>query len=160
LLANLKQQFDQSAPRFIFLDPRYSWHGGFRYWHRKLSQVIKTCADHSGVSFASVRAKLAAELASIELLPYHSSKFFDADGWLSGLRSVTLAKDLVRQFVVPRVRRSEAIAIVLRKVHLWGLPQIPGVIQYEGKHAQGAHLDPDSPGGRAILEQLGCVKRS
>ena len=159
LLANLKQQFHETAPSFIFLDPRYSWHGGFRWWHGKLAQVIKTFADERGVSFASARATLAAELASIELLPYHSSKFRDADGLLSKLKSVTLAKIFVRDFVVPRVKRGEAIVVVLRKVPLWELPQIPGVILYEGKQAQGAHLDPDSAGGSAILAKLRGLRR-
>ena len=79
----LRTAFHEMAPPFIFLDPHYSWHGGFLWWHGKLAQVIKTFADERGVSFASARATLAAELASIELLPYHSSKFRDADGWLS-----------------------------------------------------------------------------
>ncbi len=78
------------------------------------------------------------------MLPYHSSKFLDADRWLSKLTSVALAKSFVRQFVLPRVERGEAIAVVLRKVRLWELPRIPGVIIYEGKHAQGTHLDSDS----------------
>jgi len=154
LLVTLKQQFHDGALPFIFLDPRYSWHGGFRWWHGKLAQVLTTLANEAGVSFASARARLAAQLASIELLPYHSSKFSDAGGWLKKLKSVALAKSFVKNFVLPRVERGEAIAIVLRKVALWELPKIPDVILYEGKHAQGAHLDPGSAGGRAILAKL------
>lgn len=159
LLANLKQQFHQTARPFIFLDPRYSWHGGFRWWHGKLSQVMKTLADESGAPFASARATLATQLASIELLPYHSSKFLDADGGLSKLKSVTLAMSFVRNFVLPRIERGEAIAVVLRKARLWELPRIPGVITYEGQHAQGAHLDPDSAGGSAILAHLRAAEK-
>jgi hypothetical protein len=118
-----------------------------------------TFADESGVPFASARAALAAQLASIELLPYHSSKFLDADGWLSKLTAAALAKSFVKDFVVPRVKRGEAIAIVLRKVRAWELPQIPGVILYEGKHAQGAHLNEGSAGGRGILAQLRRLRR-
>jgi len=160
LLATLKQQFDKSDSPFIFLDPRYSWHGGFRYWHGKLSEVIKTFADDSKQSFAKARAMLASELASIELLPYHSAKFSDADNRLCNLRSVALARAFVKDFVVPRVERGEAIAVALRKAHLWGLPAIPGVIQYEKKQAQGASLTTNSPGGRAILECLRKLHRS
>jgi hypothetical protein len=154
LLGTLKQQFYDCRLPFMFLDPRYSWHGGFRWWHGKLAQVLTTFANEAEVSFASARATLAAQLASIELLPYHSSKFSDAGGWLTKLKSVDLAKTFVKTFVLPRVERGEAIAIVLRKVALWELPKIPGVILSEGKHAQGAHLDPGSAGGRAILAKL------
>jgi len=154
VLATLKQCFEGMARPFIFLDPQYSWHGGFRWWHRKLRKVIEAFADESKQSFAWARDRLAAELASIELLPYHSAKFCDAEGWLGKLRSVSLARAFVRQFVIDRVKRGEAIAVVLRKVLLWDLPDIPGVVQYEGKHAQGARLDPGSDGGGAILAQL------
>ena len=40
LLANLQQRFDGKGPPFLFLDPRHSWHGGFRYWHGKLAKII------------------------------------------------------------------------------------------------------------------------
>jgi hypothetical protein len=100
------------------------------------------------------------ELASIELLPYHSRAFHDSGGWLGKLRSVALAKRFVTDFVLSRVKRGEAIAIVVRKTQSWGLPEISGVIRYEGKLAQGAHLTPDSPGGRAILTQLRGISKT
>jgi hypothetical protein len=154
LLANLKQQFDPTIPPFIFLDPRYSWHGGFRWWHGKLSQVIDQLAVCWGVSFSSARASLARKLASIELLPYHSSVFSDPNDWLQNLRSVALAKAFVNNFVFPRVEQGKAIVIVLRKAAFWDLPRNSGVIPYGKEHARGAHLTPDSPGGQAILRQL------
>jgi hypothetical protein len=160
LLANLKQQFHETAPPFIFLDPRHCWHGGFRWWHKKLSRLIKTFADESGVSFASARARLATELASVELLPYHSAVFHDSGGRLRNLHSVALAKNFVTDFVLPRVKRGEAIAIVVRKAQLWGLPEISGVIRYESKDAQGAHLTPNSSGGRAILTHLRTISKT
>jgi len=160
LLVNLKQRFDQPAPPFLFLDPSYSWHGGFRWWHGRLAQVITQLADSWGVPFSSARATLAAKLASIELLPYHSSVFRHSGGWLQNLRSVALAKTFVMDFVLPRVKRREAIAVVLRKAALWGVPEISGVTQYKGGQARAAHLTPDSPGGRAILEQFLRAERN
>jgi hypothetical protein len=153
LLATLKQRFNEIAQPFLFLDPRYSWHGGFRWWHGKLSGVIARLRDEWRVSFGKARKCLASEMASIELLPYHSARFKDS-GWLGKLSSVALAKAFVKEAVVPRVERGEAIAIVLRKAGIWELPPIPGVIEYSGRHAQGARLGPDSPGGRAIIERL------
>jgi hypothetical protein len=160
LLANLKQRFDQTTLPFVFLDPRYSWHGGFAWWHGKLSKVIAQLAARWQVPFGSARASLAAELASIELLPYHSAKFHDAGGWLQNLGSVALAKTFVKEFVLPRVERGEAIAIVTRQARLWELPERPGVVQYDARQAQAAHLTPKSPGGRAILDQLVRARES
>jgi hypothetical protein len=61
--------------------------------------------------------------------------------------------------VLPRIEHGEAIAIVARKAELWGLPTLPGVARYSGQEARAAHLTPDSPGGRLILERLAKVKR-
>ncbi|MBN2569420.1 MAG: hypothetical protein JXB42_08330 [Deltaproteobacteria bacterium] len=155
LLATLKQQPRIGTEPFLFLDPQFSWHGGFSWWHGKLAKVIERLASDLGVSFAEARTRLGASLASIELLPYHSSSFKDADGWLHKLRSVHLARAFVKEFILPRVQRREAIVIVTRKVAAWNLPQHAGVIAYSAAQARAAHLTPDSPGGRAILEHLG-----
>jgi len=40
------------------------------------------------------------QFTSIELLPYHSSKFFGGR-WVGKLMSVTLAMSFVRRFVLP-----------------------------------------------------------
>lgn len=153
-LQNLQQVFDGRTLPFYMLDPKFSWHGGFQWWHRKLCGVIGAIAASRTISFAAAQRLLADQLASIELLPYHSATFGDADGWLSGLQSVRLAKSYVHDVIVPRVRRGDAIVIATRQVNLWGLPDIPGVIRYSAGQARGAHLTPSSPGGDAILRWM------
>lgn len=155
LLANLKQQPRSGATPFLFLDPQFAWHGGFDWWHGKLAKVMDRLASAWEVSFAEARARLGSALASIELLPYHSSQFSDAGGWLRRLRSVDLARAFVAEFILPRVQRGEATVIVTRKVAAWGLPEHAGVVTYSRAQARAAHLTPDSPGGRAILKHLG-----
>ncbi len=80
-------------------------------------------------------------------------------GWPRQLRSVELARQFVSRVVVPRVRRGKAIAIVARKANLWGLPDLPGIVRYTAGEARGAHLTPNSRGGRLILERLAEVTR-
>ena len=155
LLANLRQEFAPGVIPFLFLDPQFAWHGGFGWWHRKFAGVIERLASSWRVPFAEARSRLAARLASIELIPYHSPGFRDAGGWIGRLHSVSLAKAYVKNVVLPRVRRGKAIAIVSRVARAWRLPAEPGVIIYTGQQARAAHLTPDSPGGRAILEHLG-----
>lgn len=153
LLATLKQQFVAGSTPFTFLDPQFAWHGGYRWWHGKLADVIARLATTWSVSFAKARARVGRELASIELFPYHSAGFQDG-GWLRSLPSVELAKEFVREVVLQRVRAGEAVAIVLRKAKAWDLPNISGVVMYTAQQARGAHLSPDSAGGRAILDRL------
>jgi hypothetical protein len=155
LLANLRQPLGADIKPFLFLDPQFAWHGGFGWWHGKLTKVIERLASAWKVSFAEARARLASTLAGIELLPYHSSAFKDAGCWLRELESVALARAYVTDFVLPRVQRGEAIIIVTRKVAEWSLPERDGVIAYSSAQARAAHLTPESPGGRAILNHLG-----
>ncbi len=150
LLANLKQNKRRSFP-FLFLDPQYAWHGGFAWWHGKLAGVIARLAQTRNVEFAKQRAQLARELASIELVPYHSSK--SPGGWIR-LESVSLALTFVHNSVVPRVRSGKAIAIAIRQTKIWKLPKEIGFVSYTRQEARAASLSPDSRGGRAILDHL------
>lgn len=154
LLANLKQRFGPGSASFLFLDPQYSWHGGFTWWHGKLSGVIETLANTWSVPFGIARAHLARELASIELVPYHSSSFRDGGGWIRRLHSVALAGAFVHDVVLPRVRQGKAIVIVTRQAKVWNLPKHSRIVRYSGQQARAAHLSPDSPGGKAILNHL------
>jgi len=158
LLANLKQQQQQpdGISPFLFLDPRFAWDGGFDWWHGKLAKVIAQLARSWDVSFAEARARLASQLACIELVPYHSPQFSDAGGWIDGLASVRLARSFVHEYVVPRARRGDALVIVTRQAAAWGLRESDRVVVYRGHEARAAHLSPGSRGGRAILQHLGA----
>jgi hypothetical protein len=152
LLANLKQKFKRDSLPFLFLDPQYAWHGGFAWWHRKLADVIARLAQTRKEEFAKARAYLARELASIELVAYHSSK--SAGGWVRRLPFVSLARAFVHDFVIPRVRRGEAVAIAIRQEKIWGLPKEIGFVSYTSQEALAASLSAHSRGGRAILQHL------
>jgi|HubBroStandDraft_3_1064219.scaffolds.fasta_scaffold33427_2 hypothetical protein len=154
LLANLKQKFKRGSLPFLFLDPQYSWHGGFAWWHAKLTRVIARLVESWAVPFAIARARLARELASIELVPYHSPNFRDAGGWIRDLRSAALARAFVKDIVLQRVKRGKAIVIVTRQAKVWNLPKHSRIVSYSGQQARAAHLSPDSPGGKAILSHL------
>ncbi len=154
LLANLKQSVESDRAQFVFLDPQFGWHGGFDWWHSKLAKLIDHLSSMWHVSFCEARRRLGRALASIELLPYHSSAFRDSGRWLQNLPSAALARAFAAQHVVSRVRSGEAIAIVTRKVAYWDLPDLDGIVTYSPTEARSAHLTPESPGGRAIIRHL------
>jgi len=154
LFANLKQEFGPSRYPFIFLDPQFAWHGGFTWWHSKLAAVIASLATAWDVSFAAARRCLGTTLASIELVPYHSASFKDGGGWLRNLQSVALAQSFVKDVVLPRAQRGNAVVIVTRQVQVWGITPQKGVVLYNQGQARAAHLTPNSPGGEAICHFL------
>ena len=154
LLTNLKQEFNYGKVPFFPLDPRFAWNGGFAWWNRKLKRVIAVIAEHKKISFKEARESVARKIASIELFPYHSSKFKDADKWLENLPSVQLARNFVNQVVLDRVSSGKAVAIITRKVKVWSLPEMSGIITYSAGQARGASLSPKTAGGKAILNQF------
>jgi len=154
LLGNLRQKFPNGSHRFLFLDPQFSWHSGFRWWHGKLAAVIQVLSDKWGCSFADARKAMAGSLASVELVPYHSKKSSAVSACLrSGLRSSELAREFVQGYVMPRVSVGEAILIVTRKADLWGVSSRDAIV-YSPAQARAAHLTPQSLGGKAIIRHL------
>jgi len=71
LLANLQQDFSKSDLPFLFLDPKFAWHGGFDWWHGKLAKVIEELQSlippnkTNTCKFAEARYLLASNLASM-----------------------------------------------------------------------------------------------
>lgn len=155
VLSNLKQEFCHDGYPFLFLNPKYAWHAGFKWWHDKLKDVINDLSTKQKISFADARKKLAKHLACIELMPYHSMNFSLSEKQLGKLSSTQLATEFVEKFVVPKIKNNEAIVIVTRKIRFWNLPEINGVILYNAGQARGASLSSNSPGGRAIINHIG-----
>jgi hypothetical protein len=151
LLANLRQAQDSS---FFFLEPRFSWHGGFDYWHGKLHGLIAALAQRTGVSYGTARALLQSRLAVLQLAPYHSPTFGLPDRVMSSLRSVELAGAFAVEELLPRAQAGDYLVIVCRKARAWQLPDHENVVLYGSTEARAAHLGPASRGGAAILEFL------
>ncbi len=157
LLANLKQPPRSDTTPYLFLDPKFAWHGGFSWWQNKLARVMNVWRPARKVSFAEARSLLASSIASIELFPYHSSSSKMQVAGCGSSSRVRLAREFVADLVLQRVQDGKAIVIVTRKVAQWNLPKHDGVVTYNPAQARGAHLTPESPGGRAILKHLGAA---
>lgn len=148
LIENLRQSPSNS---FLFLDPRFSWHGGYAYWHAKLRSIIVSFAGEVGIHYGRARQFLQSRVAAIELSPYHSVNFTLPGRVLNTLRSVQLAKAFVQEELLPRARSGDCLLVVTRAVGNWRLPSHENVIAYTPTEARGAHLGRKSRGGAAIL---------
>lgn len=98
-IANLKQK---PGLQFHDLEPNFSWHGGFRYWHSRLSGLISAFAAKNHLPYGESRRFFATEIASIELVPYHSKTFAFPAKLLAKLRSVQLAQQFVLDVLAAR----------------------------------------------------------
>jgi hypothetical protein len=161
LEANLRQDFKGFGTNFMFLDPRFAWHGGFQFWDKKLFKIIEAVADamnekrkqKNNISIAEARKWVGDRVASLELIPYHSA-IAPTARWVKELRSVKLAQEFAKNTICPSVESGDVVAVVLRGVKRWDLQNPKGIVKYEGGLARSASLQPHSEGGKAILNKL------
>lgn len=156
LLENLKGDGCAGEFPFLFLDPSYSWHGGFSWWQRKLKGVIAAVAVELGLGedLRTARKHVAKHLAAIELLPYHSQSGVVSPAELGAFQSVAWARAFVRH----QILNYGTNIVVARHAAAWGLRDLAGkmdhCVVYEPKSARAASLNPETEGGRLIVDAI------
>ncbi len=156
LTDNLRQSFEDNEFPFVFLDPKFCWHGGFIWWEKKLREVIREIAARKfDGNYRDGLKSLASRLACVELVPYHSSSFGE-HRLIDRLPSVQAARAFVRKGLMAEAMADKKTVIVTRQVKAWGVRTgAPNLVIYEGGHTRGASLSPNSAGGKAILKRYG-----
>lgn len=152
LIRNLRQENADDKYPFLSLNPRFSWHAGFRYWQRKFHSIAKELTNRPNVQYQDALSILAQSVCCLQLVPYHSQSFGLSNKILESLSSVRTITQYARNVLVPRARSGEAVIVVARKRDRWGLEQQDNVVVYEGSETRAAHLTPESRS--AILEHL------
>jgi hypothetical protein len=152
LIQNLKQDFSGVESPFLFLDPKFCWHGGFLWWEKKLRRILEVVArDTYEGNYLLALKKVSRRIASIELVPYHSRRF-KASELAEMLNSTQAARAWVNDYLVRRARKGKIVIVATYK---WNLRNRHNrVVCVEKSEAQGFSLAPDSNGGKLILAQL------
>lgn len=155
VLKNLKQDFSDTDFPFLWLDPNYAWHCGFRWWEEKLRKVIKIIAEKRFKnSYYNSLKYVSQNIANIELIPYHSVNF-KSSSLINKLPSAIAAKAYVKNYIQNEARLGNKTVIITRKSKDWDISnKTPNVEIYKGGQTRGASLGPDTPGGIAILKAL------
>jgi len=154
LIKNLHQSdLDPQYPS-VFLNPKYSWHGGFIYWAKKLQGILSLIQKANGFTYRDSLAFLAKNIAVLEAVPYHSIEFKGSNNLLENLQSSRAIKEFVNDLLSHRAASQEALIIVLRKNSFWGLKESSNVVIYGQGEARGSSLTPNSRGGKAMADFL------
>jgi hypothetical protein len=133
LIENIQQK---GTNPFLFLDPRFSWHGGYTYWHAKLHQLIATFAHETCIHYSLAREFFQKEIAVVELVPYRSVSSSVSSAVVKKLQSGILA----REFIIKRALTTDCLVVATRAVKNWDLPNQDNVICFDSKQARSAHL--------------------
>ncbi|MCK5511038.1 hypothetical protein KAI65_05900 [Candidatus Parcubacteria bacterium] len=98
---------------FYWLNPEYILTGGFRYWTRIFSSIIKEKNDYK---------KIANKVCCVQYFPYHSRKYNSIN---CILKSQKYSFNLVRNFI----KKSNRIIVLMRAKREW-LKVVPELKNY------------------------------
>ena len=148
----IKDTIRQRVRSHMFLNPKWIWTGGFDWWESKLRKVAQQLVAHNKFEDCpSALADLAANVASVELIPYHSVSFGKSRKYrnLTQMPSANAAREFAKEASKDRK------VIVPRAVKDWDIGSGKNIISYDPNQALSAPLGPTSLGGQAILELYG-----
>jgi hypothetical protein len=150
LLKNIRQEnLDPEYP-FIYLNPAFSWHPGFEYFHTRFRFLAQELEPKVG-SYQKALSVLAQNIACLELLPYHSPSFGSVS-LLGKLPSTIAMLKFAKEELSGRAKRNEVLLIVTRSVRYWGLSEHENIILYKGSEPRSGYLT--SKSRMKILERL------
>lgn len=155
LKRNLYQENSNDRYPFFALDPRFAWHPGFQYWHRRLRGLARALALKDDIDYQDALAVLSKHIACLEYVPYYSKSFGLPIPIQRKLSSIRAIKEYVHEYLVSRARMGHATIIVTRSAKKWEIQQQENIIVYEGSESRAASLSLNSRGGRAIAASLG-----
>jgi len=101
LIKNLKHE-DMEFP-FFWLNPEFMLTGGFKYWVRIFSSVIKNKDDYK---------KISNKICCVQYFPYHSKKYEHIN---NTLESQKYSYNLVRKFI----KKPDKLIIIMRSADKW-----------------------------------------
>jgi len=116
----LRQNRNKLDYPFMFLDPKCLWTGGGAWCERKLRDIVELFMDIFKLSYRDALKELSKRIAMIELFPYHSASFDLPKGAkLDKIPSVEMIKKFVKDYVIEKAKRKDAVVVVTRSVKMW-----------------------------------------
>ncbi len=158
----LRQDFSRTEFPFIWLNPEFSWHSGFKWWEEKLRSIIKIIAERKfNDNYLYALRDLSQRLAMVELVPYPSCKF-GPESLAKNLSSAQAAMKYIHETVVPLAQTGKKTLIVTRQIKTWRISNQgheKNIVIYNSSEARGAHLTRNTRGGQAILRRYDLPDR-
>lgn len=133
----------------IFLEPRFSWHSGFSYWHKKLSTLINAYALNKNITRFKALQIFQEKISFLEAYPYHSQNFKHSS-FLKDLYSKIIIIDFVKKVLVDKAKKGEVLLLVLRGNDLWKLVVETNIIVFEKSECRAGHINEKTRDGKIL----------
>ncbi|MCZ0943210.1 MAG: hypothetical protein OXJ53_09150 [Gammaproteobacteria bacterium] len=144
----IRKTIHQELGSHMFLDPKWSWTGGFKWWEPRLREVAQRISENCfNKSYGDALTDLAKKVACLELVPYHSKS--------CGGTTCLASKSAIREFAKKVAEDRERTVVVARAVKDWGVRKRCNVRHFSSGQARSAWFGPGSAVGKAILKCYG-----
>lgn len=115
MFANIRQDFSDGRPPFFSLRPEFSHMGNFRYFGRRLADLIEQFAEENHVSTQVALDVVARTICVVQMTGYTSKAPPSCDL----LHSATVVRRWVHEEVLPAVKNHDRSLLVMRAVGEW-----------------------------------------
>jgi hypothetical protein len=109
--ADIKNLTFANVPPFYFIDKKYNFTGGFRWWFKRLRLLIENCGVET----------VATSVACVQFFPYHSVEY---GGFPELIPSQAFSFELVKNAI-----KEKKLIVFMRSKKIW-FEHIPELINY------------------------------
>lgn len=95
--------------------------GAGRYWSGRLRSLVRDLSHRLGWSADKTEEFVVKRLVVLEAGAYHSKRH--PGDWADELPSSRIAQAFVREALLPRASRGDALVFVWRRASFWGVPE-------------------------------------
>src|SRR3989344_8418965 len=130
-----KNILQKNSYPFFYLDPRFLWTGGGRYWERRFREYAKKLVSQSKkpISYGEALKIISEKVVCLELSPYHSRKNGLGKNILENMKSTKKIVEFAQNYVLEKARAGQAGIIVARGNPYWQLQKGKNVVVYRGQ---------------------------
>jgi len=156
LIKNLYQEKLNTKYPFVFLNPKFLWYSGGRFWRNKLKHYIIKTKKTTGKSYEDSLSFVSKKIVALELIPYHSINC-NSNSVIKKLDSTAEMLRFINEYVIPKTKINQCCLIITRATKLFDIdPNNKNIVLFKANQSRAAHLSTkNSATEKKISEFLG-----
>lgn len=138
---------EEESEKFPYLNPKFSWHGGWDYWTKKgrLGGIIEEVSNRFNYTHKKSLSIISEKIAVLELVPYHSRFYKRKSDVFKKLKSPKVMKEFVHEELAGKAKKGEVYIVCTRSGKDWDFDKpkhskCENIKVYGGGECRGGYL--------------------
>ncbi|MBA2704743.1 MAG: hypothetical protein H0U60_12930 [Blastocatellia bacterium] len=156
IIRNLRQEVNDTAYPFVFLDPQFAWHSTGKYWRARLAWLADELVGAQASGSTQALQLVSKHVVCLQLVPYHSATFGLSHDTVRTLPSAALVRGALSELLA-QAQRGEKLIVAMRRSGDWGLAKetlCSTVLAYSGPATRAAYINKGNTAGQRIRDFL------